>query len=185
MMSLIPPSLVILPLVLIIIYLLNQRHERKIKDSFDELIEPVKQDNLFDLPKANKPSGPATHEPYVPPSKGQVKLKDDLTNNRRLNTVIEQAQDQLKKPVKSAVIEATHVGARTPAGETKAQKLARVKRLQAELAKVQAKKRQLKKQQNSGKMAKKAQKPADVQKQLDFNQSYQSLKPTMNVRIKK
>ncbi len=178
MMSLIPPSLVILPLVLIIIYLLNQRHERKIKDSFDELIEPVKQDNLFDLPKANNPTGPASHEPYVPPSNGANKLKDDLSENRRLNTVIEQAQGQLKRPVSRSAAKSKSV-------ETKAEKLARVQRLQAELAKVQARKRQLKKQQNDGKIPLKANQAADAKKQAPLSQGYQSLKPTMNVRVKK
>lgn len=182
MMSLIPPSLVILPLVLIIIYLLNQRHERKIKDSFDELIEPVKQDNLFDLPKANHPTWPTSHEPYVPPSNGDGKLKDDLSKNRRLNSVIEQAQDQLKHPVKATPAK---VETKQNVAETQAQKLARVKRLQAELAKVQAKKRQLKKQQNDGKMTLKAKQAADAQTQTNINQGYQSLKPTMNVSVKK
>ncbi len=182
MMSLIPPSLVILPLVLIIIYLLNQRYERKIKDSFDELIEPVKQDNLFDLPKANNPTGPASHEPYVPPSNGENKLKDDLSKNRRLNAVIEQAQDQQRRPVKSSVVEAAIKGKSV---ETQAQKIARVRRLQTELAKVQAKKRRLKKQQNDGKIPLKAKQTADAQTQTRINQGYQSLKPTMNVRVKK
>lgn len=179
MMSLIPPSLVILPLVLIIIYLLNQRHERKIKDSFDELIEPVKQDNLFDLPKANNPAGPSSHEPYVPPSNGAIKLKDDLSESKRLNAVIEKAEGQLKRPIGAAA------AAKNKSAETKAEKLARVKRLQAELAKVQAKKRQLKKQQNNGKMPLKAKQAVDAKKQTPLNQGYQSLKPTMNVRVKK
>jgi len=171
MMSLIPPSLVILPLVLIIIYFLNKRHERKIKDSFDELIEPVEQDNLFDLPKANNPTSPAAYDPYVPPSDGDAKLKDDLSKDERLNAVIERAQDELKRPVRTAADKARLV-------ETNAEKLARVQRLQAELARVQAKKRQLKKQQNAVKIRTEA-------RQESLNQDYQSLKPSINVRVKK
>lgn len=185
-MSLIPPSLVILPLVLIIVYLLNQRHERKIKDSFDQLIEPVKQDNLFDLPKANNPIGPTSHEPYIPPANGQAKLKDDLSKNKRLNAVIEQAEGQLKRPVKAMPIANKISKAQISAEKTsKAEKLARVKKLQAELARVQAKKRRSKQQQTTEQMQTKNTRKNGEQAQLNFSQSYQALKPTMNVRVKK
>lgn len=165
---------------MIIVYLLNQRHERKIKDSFDSLIEPVKQDNLFDLPKANNPIGPTSHEPYVPPASEASNPKDDLSKNRRLNAVIEQAEGQLKRPVKKVprVKKPDEILSPQSTADSNAEKLARVKRLQAELARVQAKKRR---QQNAGELTDKA----AQQGQLQFSQSYQALKPTMRVRVKK
>jgi len=95
MISLIIVLVIIAFLVAVIAYLLNQRNEAKIKNSFDHLISPVEQDQLFDLPKAEKPAAPIRHEAYVPPSTHNNAIKDDLKSNSQLNAAIAQAENNI------------------------------------------------------------------------------------------
>lgn len=186
MMSLIPPTIIVLPLVLIIIYLLNQRHERKIKDSFDELISPVKKDHLFDLPKAKKPSGPAAHEPYVPPSNGQAEVADDLAVNSQVNAEIKKAQKQLDRTAHQAP-KAAQEQTQLPFDidkEIKAEQAQKVAALKAKLAQVQAKKKQLNTRNNHDKIQDKSVIKTTVQSQPTTTNAYQTLKPNLTVSVK-
>lgn len=174
------PSLLIFPLVIVILYLLNERHEKKLKEGVDELITPVKKDNLFDLPKAEKPTAPSDKEHYIPPAETGARL-GRINEDNRVAAVIKQTESNLaQQPVSAPAQTAQQMKTQQQLqARMKVEQAKRVAALKAKLAQVQKKKNALSKMQNSGKME--TNKPQQIKGQSN---AYQTLKPTMQVKLK-
>lgn len=78
------PSFVIIPLILIALYLFNKHYEAKQNKFLDELIEPIKKDALFQVPKISQPPH-NTYSSNNTQSKPPVTDTTSLTDQKQAN----------------------------------------------------------------------------------------------------